>query len=227
MKCRACDAELAENALFCHRCGQKIEVEGPSDRSNVTSAAALGSGSATGELHSTGSLQERLVRQSSPDDPEEQLWEGRYSGKDMIGTWILAVLITAGFVIAGVYFWDKTLWLVILAVLVLLFGYVLLVYLRRWLGVRYRLTTQRFFHEHGIFRHVTDRIEVIDMDDVTTVQTLLQRIGNVGRIAIASSDSTHPKLILDGIDNVHRVAQMIDDARRRERMRRGLHIETT
>jgi hypothetical protein len=47
----------------------------------------------------------------------------------------------------------------------------------------------------------------------------------VGTIHISSSDRTHPELLLLGIDDVKRVADLIDDVRRKERRQRGLHIE--
>jgi hypothetical protein len=73
---------------------------------------------------------------------------------------------------------------------------------------------------------VTDRIEVIDIDDVTYEQGLVQRMLGVGTIRIASSDRTHPELVLSGIDGVQQVADTIDDIRRKERRKRGLHIES-
>ena len=48
----------------------------------------------------------------------------------------------------------------------------------------------------------------------------------VGTIRIASSDKTNPDLALPGIDDARRVADLIDGARRAERNRRGLHIES-
>ena len=95
----------------------------------------------------------------------------------------------------------------------------------RKFNVGYRLTSQRFFHERGILRRVTDRIEVIDMDDITFTQGILERMLAVGTIQVVSSDRTHPELWIRGIDDVQRVAGLIDDARRKERLRRGLHIE--
>ena len=69
-------------------------------------------------------------------------------------------------------------------------------------------------------------IEVIDIDDVTYTQGVVQRIVGVGTIKISSTDRTHPELALLGIDDVERIADMIDDVRRQERRRRGLHIES-
>jgi hypothetical protein len=72
---------------------------------------------------------------------------------------------------------------------------------------------------------VTDRIEVIDVDDVSCEQGIVERMLGVGTIRIQSSDRTHPELSLLGIENVRQVAELIDDTRRKERQRRGLHIE--
>jgi uncharacterized membrane protein YdbT with pleckstrin-like domain len=93
-------------------------------------------------------------------------------------------------------------------------------------SVHYELTNQRFIHKAGILKRVTDRIEVIDIDDVRYEQGIVQRMLGVGTIRISSSDRSHPELVLSGIDEVARIADMIDDVRRKERRRRGLHIES-
>ena len=93
-------------------------------------------------------------------------------------------------------------------------------------ALRYRLTTQRFIHEHGVLTRDIDRIEVIDIDDVSYRQTLIDRMVGVGTIRIESGDRSHPELVLRGIDDVQRVSDMIDAARREERVRRGIHIAT-
>ena len=67
---------------------------------------------------------------------------------------------------------------------------------------------------------------MIDIDDVTYYQGLVERMLNVGSIKLESSDRTHPELWLRGIDNVGEVADLFDDLRRKERRRRGVHIES-
>ena len=73
---------------------------------------------------------------------------------------------------------------------------------------------------------MTDRIETIDMDDIAFVQGPVERVLGIGSIKVTSSDRTHPELHLIGIENVQHVAEMIDNARRAERLRRGIHIES-
>jgi uncharacterized membrane protein YdbT with pleckstrin-like domain len=92
--------------------------------------------------------------------------------------------------------------------------------------VRYLLTNQRFMHESGVLRRITNRIEVLDMDDITFEQGLVERMLGVGSIRVHSSDVSHPELFLHGIDNVAEVANLIDNTRRTERRKRGLHIES-
>jgi uncharacterized membrane protein YdbT with pleckstrin-like domain len=92
--------------------------------------------------------------------------------------------------------------------------------------VKYRLTNQRLFHEKGILRRVTERIELIDIDDVTMEQGLMERLFGVGTVHVTSSDRSSPELLMPGIDDVKAVADTIDHARRAERHRRGVFIES-
>ena len=50
--------------------------------------------------------------------------------------------------------------------------------------------------------------------------------GGVGTIRIRSSDVTDPQITLPGIENGAEIARAMDNARRKERMRRGLHVES-
>jgi hypothetical protein len=68
---------------------------------------------------------------------------------------------------------------------------------------------------------------VIDIDDVSYTQGVVQRILGVGTIRLMSKDQSHPSLNLLGIDQVARVSGMIDDVRRKERRKRSLHIDAT
>ncbi|MDA1050413.1 MAG: PH domain-containing protein [Planctomycetota bacterium] len=154
------------------------------------------------------------------EDEEQDLWSGGYSAKAMYGTWVLGGLVTIG-LIAGMFAFPPV-GLAIPVIFVLLVS--MLAYKK--MSVYYQLTTQRFIHKSGILKRVTDRIEVIDIDDVTYEQGVVQRMLDVGTIRISSTDRTHPELVLTGIDGVATVADTIDDVRRKERRKRGLHIES-
>lgn len=166
-------------------------------------------------------------RQGDDDESEDFLWEGRYSSRAMFGNWIMAAALTIALLV-GVIMWDVSkgwLWMTWLGITVIVWGglWMLLLY-KQW-GYKYRLTTQRFIHETGILKRVTDRVEVIDIDDVSFEQKFIERFVGVGSIKITSSDRSHPELWLHGIEKVKEIAGTIDDVRRKERRKRGLHIE--
>jgi uncharacterized membrane protein YdbT with pleckstrin-like domain len=161
------------------------------------------------------------------DEQEEDLWEGRFSSRAMLGSWLLAGSVTV-VLLAGILAYDwrnGNLWLGWIVICALLWGWFAIQLLYRKLTYKYHLTSQRFIHESGLLKRMTDRIEVIDIDDVSFEQRIVERFLGVGSIKITSSDRSHPELWLRGIENVKDVAGLIDDTRRRERRRRGLHIE--
>ena len=214
MKCPSCGVDVDKKAVYCHKCGARLDMapynDAPPPAERFREAVA--------------------ATRDSNDTDEEQLWKGGYATKAMTGAWIVSGLATLALVVLAIWSsmkwgWTPWVWWVVLALLVVLWTYQLIVLARRRLGVHYRLTTERFFHESGILRHTTDLIEVIDMDDVTYEQTLIDRLTGVGTIHVVSSDRSHPELTIAGIENVKEVAAMMHDARHTERLRRGLHIE--
>ena len=165
----------------------------------------------------------------SKEDTELELWAGGYSGRAMYGTWVMLALITvAGILLISMIEalrTNKTVWIALLVTLGVVWIGSLLVLAYRKLSVWYELTNQRFKHRAGLLLRTSDRIELIDIDDVTYQQGPVQAILGVGTITIHSSDTSHPQLILPGIQDVRKVSDIIDDARREERRKRGLHIE--
>lgn len=218
MKCSACGAETPDDTVFCGKCGHNLKNEEneptrPAAESTVTTVTPA------------ERFKNAVAGVSGDDeDEEETLWVGGYSGKDMVGYWMLAAIASVLFVVGTIYF--ELPWLTPVVLIALTWIGVLLVLAYRKMGVYYELTTQRFIHKSGILKRTSDRLEVIDIDDVTFSQGLIQRMMNVGTIRISSSDRTHPELLLLGIENVHEIADNIDDVRRKERRRRGLHIES-
>jgi len=214
MKCHQCGVEVEENSVYCHKCGARIDGQ---DAATGGEVAPQPSSSRRGAA--------ALASKGDDDDFEEDLWSGSYSPRAMMGGWILAAVVTVGGLVLAAVMANQLAWFAIVAIITLLWLYLaVLVTYRRW-SVRYRLSSQRFTHEVGILSRTTDRIEVIDMDDITYRQGFIERMLGIGTIRITSSDRSHPELILRGIENVSEVADMIDQARRKERIRRGLHIE--
>jgi membrane protein YdbS with pleckstrin-like domain len=220
MKCGSCGRKAAEDATFCNHCGARLIGNDASDDEFDEDGAAE-SRSAAARIRSGGH------RNSGDPQAESELWSGTYSPKALVGPAIGCALLTAfglfAVVLTGATPPAWVAWAVGAALLWALLGLTLLY---RRLTVRYRLTTFRFFHETGLLSRTGNRIEVIDIDDVTVHQGLIERLFGVGTVHISSSDRTHPDLRLPGIEDVRQVADMVDGARRAERHRRGLHIES-
>jgi membrane protein YdbS with pleckstrin-like domain len=210
MKCKQCGVEIAPGAAFCQACGASVS----------TAAAAPPATPASRLTPSAG-------RSADPEDPEQLLWEGRFSKLAMLGSWAGAGIFTIGVLVAaallefsdGAWFWTGVAIAVVWIVLVLWLLY-------QQMSIKYSMTNQRLIHEHGLLWRRTDRIEAIDIDDVTVNQGPIARMVGVGNVKILSSDQSTPEFYLVGIDNVRDLATMIDEVRRKERRKRGVHIET-
>jgi len=173
-------------------------------------------------------MRDRQKESAINDEPERELWSGNYSAKTMIGGWIAAAIATfvAPIVVALVPGQaNSTMWWLVVAGLMLTWGWLLGTALYRKFSDQYWLTTQRLKHRNGILFRQSNRLELIDIDDVSYSQGPVQAMLGLGKISIRSSDTSHPELSMKGIANVQFVADLIDDARRDERRKRGLHIE--
>lgn len=223
MHCPACGVEVIEQAVYCHRCGQRLEP--PSQEPSAGAREGAGT-PAPDSPDPRERLQRAIGAETDRDAPAEtELWEGSYSPRAMLGAWTLSIGVTVVLLLLGIWAASAPVWKLLIAGILVLWLYQWAVLMLRRLGVRYLLTNQRLLHETGILRRVTDRIEVLDVDDVTLEQGLVERLLGIGTIRVVSSDRTHPELLLRGIDNAKHVANLLDDVRRNERRRRGLHIE--
>jgi len=158
------------------------------------------------------------------DEPETILWTGSYSGKAMIGQWIAVAVVTVALGVAAVLFPVAAFFLAI--AIVILWGITIAQWAVRKLSFYYELSNQRLKHRAGILKRTNDRIELIDIDDVLFKQGIVQAMLGVGNITISSSDVSNPSLTLVGIDDVKKIADLVDNARRAERRKRSLFIES-
>lgn len=213
MKCDTCDQEVAVGSAFCPHCGTPLA--GDDDAGDVDVTEGRAAWAKRLKPSNTGS--------ADKNPAEEDLWSGTYSPKAMVGWAIAAGLLTvAGLLVALLAGIVLLVWMI---GVVVVWGLLGLVLLYRRLTVRYRLTTYRFFHETGLLSRTRNRVEVIDINDVTLHQGVIERMFDVGTIHVQSSDRTDPDLYLPGIENVRMVTDLIDDTRRAERRRRGLFME--
>lgn len=231
MRCPKCGADVIEQAVYCHECGERIgsvDEASTSDPQHTFEPDAGGDGQAASleNAEPMEKLQAAILSgQKVPDEPEKELWNGGYSTRAMVGAWLFSSMFTLAMIVLVVWLWEPWVAYSALAAVLLLWLYQLAVMSYRKVNVRYKLTTLRFMHESGILRRVTDRIETIDMTDITFEQSLLERFVGVGTIYIESSDRSHPKLVMPGIENVKKISELIDKIRCDERRRRGLRID--
>jgi membrane protein YdbS with pleckstrin-like domain len=218
MNCTKCGGNLPEDAAFCAKCGAPVaELHDYDDE-------------VAGESHNAPAANRlRPGRTNSGADreaAENELWSGTFSPLAMAGPAIGGAIISVVAIIVAAVANTAAVWWGVVIVVLLLWAGLGLTLLYRRLTVRYRLTNYRFFHDAGLLSRTGNRIEAIDIDDVTVRQGLIERMFGVGTIHIASSDHTDPSLDLPGIEDVRTVADLIDSTRRAERHRRGLHIES-
>jgi membrane protein YdbS with pleckstrin-like domain len=201
---------LATGSAFCHACG-----------------AAIGGGAPVAAAAPAAAKERLAPAGTGHDDADRVLWEGRFSKLAMIGSWLSAAAVTIALLIAAwIFNFAGTWWTVTLGVLGALWIFLVLKLLYLQLSIKYSLTTQRFVHERGLLWRQTDRIETIDIDDVSVQQGPIERMLGIGTVRVVSSDQSTPQFTIVGIEDVKQVAAMIDDARRQERRKRGVHIET-
>ena len=218
MRCPACGVRVLQESVYCHRCGTRLELDDDSELEQNRTADGPAS-----RLR----VPARELPGDRDDDEEIELWTGTVSWRGMIRELALATGFSMGAIAAKLLLFPDQgppglVAAVIAGVWLLLFLY--LGYQK--LNLRYHVTSQRLIHKHGILSRVTDRIEMIDVDDVRVTDGILQRLVGTGTIQIGSTDRTHPEISIRGIERVLDVASMIDNARRKERVRRGLHIES-
>ena len=206
MNCPTCSTSVPDDAAFCPQCGGRLKgtaaaklpaVEAPAVAATMPArAAAAGLKRGAGEV------------------AENELWTGGYSPKAMYGGWIAAALATIAGLIAVILLPSQgpIRWWIFGVGTLVIWGGLLVTLAYRRMSVKYRLTNQRLFHEQGILRRVTERIELIDIDDVTMEQGLMERLFGVGTVHVTSSDRSSPELLMPGIDDVKAVADTIDHA---------------
>jgi membrane protein YdbS with pleckstrin-like domain len=221
MRCPACGEEVVSEAVFCHKCGQRLKPENNETANNSPKNGFPPSDPA-------GLFQQAVAsRADSSNLPEQEIWHGGYSPKAMLGSWVACGVGTVVLFLFGLFVmsWTFSYWLILLLAMVLPWLYFLAVLSYRRMSVRYSLSTQRFIHESGFLRRINDRIELLDVDDITFEQGPCERLMGVGTLRVTSHDRSHPDLVLPGIEDIKKVASDFDNARLAERRRRGLHVE--
>jgi membrane protein YdbS with pleckstrin-like domain len=220
MICHKCGADTPVNAAFCPQCGAQLGQAGGASESRPAKAERLQSGVAQGAAH---------------DIPEEELWSGAYSPKAMTAWYIVAIVIgIVGIVITSNI--DPNGWMAVAIGLLIVLGCLALYSGYKRMSEHYRLTTHRFVVQKGLLSRTDNRILLVDIDDITVRQGLIQRMFNLGTITLRTTDETTTEespdrdtlgkgiVTMDGIENPRQVGDLIDESRRAERTRRGVYM---
>lgn len=218
MICNKCGADTPDKAAFCPQCGEQLGRAGGADRNRPVKAARL-----------------EPAGGRAPDAAEEELWTGAYSPKAMTTSFIGAGLLTIIGMIAA-SFAGPAGWTAVGVGAVVVFGYLVLSMFYQQLSVHYRLTTHRLVIQRGILSKTDDRILLVDIDDITVRQGLIERMLFIGTVVLHTSDETSKEespdpgtknrgvVTMKGIENPRDVGDVIDEARRAERSRRGVYM---
>jgi uncharacterized membrane protein YdbT with pleckstrin-like domain len=145
----------------------------------------------------------------------------------MLGWWLLEAVLIVTAIVATIVFFPAFPLIGIIAgaiVAVSLVWLLVTMLVRQW-SLSYELTNEQLIHREGLLKRVTNRIETIDIDDVTHEQTLFERMVGIGSILVVSSDKSHPRLTLRGIGDVQQVADLIDNTAREQRRKRSAYVE--
>ncbi|HEY2411172.1 MAG TPA: PH domain-containing protein [Pirellulaceae bacterium] len=205
MLCTKCHAEVPPDAAFCPKCG--TAVAGAASPRAVTPTERM-----------------QGAQAAVPQEPEHELWRGGYSAKAMYGGWAFAVLVTVAAVVLAAFAYNPMAWLAAAVAVPLVWVIAVWIFVIRLLNDKYTLTTQRFLHKKGILSRTVDQTLLVDIDDVKYYQGLVDRFVNVGKITLYSTDKSDKELELIGIDEVERVTNLIDNARREERRKRAIYL---
>lgn len=144
---------------------------------------------------------------------EETLWQGTYSSKAMAGAWILSFLLfTICSVLALVFVDDWRLKLLLVVTSAAPGVYCLLVAWYRSMTLYYAITTRRLVCRTGLIDMDIDRVALMAITDVSCRQRGLDRIFGIGSITIQSSDTSDPVFTMRGIEEVHDVLRILDEA---------------
>lgn len=202
MTCRLCSAELEPKSAFCNRCGASQDGERPAKAFAPATPGTL--------------------------PPEETLWTGRYSLRAAAHLWLLCALWIL--VVLAVYLRFVETRNALGNGLVLALGvgpalWSLTQALIQKVTQRYRLTNHRLFTDRGLLSRRHDELELIRIDDIAVRQNLLQRLFDVGTVTVLSTDTSSPRLEIEGIEHPLAVKEQIR-VQVRARRARTTYLET-
>src|ERR1700749_1994182 len=129
MKCQSCGADTTADSLFCHRCGVRLphhegdHVSAPAfEHHEVKPLAGHAEVAPPADAGGQPAGRDDVVRKVAAggrDIPEQDVWQGGFSSRAMLGSWIMAGLATVLLIVVGFYFWRTDVWLGVLATILM------------------------------------------------------------------------------------------------------------
>ena len=86
----------------------------------------------------------------------------------------------------------------------------LLVWKIHTLGEGLKITTKRTIDQHGLFSKDTSDVLHVDIKNIQIKQSFMDRIWNVGQIALSSSAEHEEEILIKDVPNPEKVRQIID-----------------
>jgi hypothetical protein len=148
---------------------------------------------------------------ADPALPEEvDVWWGSYSGRTMMPSLLVCLLLTGAIAWASWYYLPARL------VRLTIFGLVGAVWLAqtvRWayriFGFNYRLTTRRLFRDRGFLYTDAAQAELTGIAQVVVESTWYERLVGVGDVRVLLEDRNRPPLVLEGVRDPEHVANQV------------------
>ena len=200
--------------------------KGPSTPSLPSSDIRADSRAEVGQASGFGGVSDE------PRKPEERLWSGRTHWKHFAGTLLVWLLLNVVFLLLLVLVSRRWEWLsggVATMVFVALWLLNSIEFIGRRVAWRilqkgYRLTSERLFIEIGVLSRTVDQTELVRVDDVRVHQSLMDRVFGLGSVEVVSTDATDRNVMIEGIADPDRVAEMVRENMRSLR-RKSLFVE--
>lgn len=214
MQCPGCQKTIADDSKFCQYCGVALTFRSPAPAQNEAAPAPAGQAA-------PGSS-----RVAADPANEKPLLEFRPAWRAFFGGWVWWLLLTilACLLLSKLQL-DAMWWRTFM---ILSAAGAVFVFIRQALsvlGVRYRLTTQRLFIERGLLSRTIDQTELVRVDDVRVSQGMLERMLNIGRIKVISSDKTDQDFVIGGCEEPGKIAEEIRKSTRLMRSRQTMYVE--
>ncbi|MES2981743.1 MAG: PH domain-containing protein [Verrucomicrobiota bacterium] len=135
-------------------------------------------------------------------ETETPLWKGTPSQWLNMGPFCLALLLSAGIVVGGIFFPPAY------AALILPLGWMIW----RFLVIRceaYELTSQRLKISKGVFNQTIDEIELYRVKDVLLERKWWMRILGLGSLHLETSDRSLPQITIPSIPDANNLRETL------------------